>query len=194
MATVAFGVVVAGAPAQAALTFNCINADTRPVAGYNWTDRCPVSTIDDHTNFVAELTGAEDVCDPVRRTRHSQRLRVVADWEPTGKLLIRSIDIRYLSGTLPWAYYEIDVIDGNGQYFLRSWNNYGNTIDWDGASDVVENTVHIVPNAGFAPTFGGSGLVSIRFKPHFTRVPSWNGGQNQVCVGDAVAAIFTRPA
>ncbi len=116
----------------------------------------------------------------------------MADWQP-GKLLIRSIDIRYLSGAPKWAYYNVQVEDGNGQYFKRDWNNYEDVIDWDGASDVVENTVHLTPNPGFAPVFGARGYVNVRITPHFTNYPQWYGGINQVCTGDAVVAQFMAP-
>jgi hypothetical protein len=191
VAALLVGALVSPGPAQAALTHYCVNADNRPP--WNWTDRCSVSTVDRSTTFIAELTGSEGACDPVRRTSHRQRIRVVADYQSTGKLLIRAIDIRYLSGTPPWAYYEVEVVDGNGQFFYRDWNNNGDVIYWDGASDVVDNTVHITPSPGFAPTFGARGYVDVMILPHFTRSPTWALGQNQVCIGDRVVARFMRP-
>lgn len=175
-----------------ALTVTCVNADATTRPPYNVVDRCSVSPVDKATHFVAELTGGESACDPVRHTSNRQRIRVVADYVSGGKLLIRSIDIRYLSGTMPWAYYRVHVIDGNGHNFIdRHWNNGGDLITWDGASDVVDNTVHIVPNRGFAPTFGARGWIQIRVYPHFFAYPSANSPQK--CTGDDMLMHFLGP-
>jgi hypothetical protein len=181
------GLAVAAQPAQAASTYNCPNADNH-TPPFNWTDRCVVFSFDKGTEFVANLTGAA-ICDFSSTRSHSQRIRVVADYQP-GKLLIRSIDIRYVSGIPKWAYYNVQVEDGNGQYFKRAWNNNENVIDWDGASDVVENTVHITPTPGFAPVFGAGGIINVMITPHFTNYPQWLGGINQVCAGDRVVEQF----
>jgi hypothetical protein len=186
----AIGLVVA-APEQAqALTVTCTNGDSLSPP-YNLLDRCPVSTVDRNTTFLAEMTGGESACDPVRHTSHTQRVRVVGDYQAAsgGKFLIRSIDIRYLAGTLPWAYYRVWVQDGNDQFFWRDWNNYGNPIWWDGASKVVDNTVHIVPNNGFAPVFGSRRYIHIFVYPHFFKDP--NGAQ--ICTGDQVVARLLAP-
>jgi hypothetical protein len=180
-------------PEQAqALTVTCSNGDSLSPP-YNLLDRCPVSTVDRNTTFLAEMTGGEAACDPVRHTTHTQRVRVVGDYQAAlgGKFLIRSIDIRYLRGTQPWAYYRVHVQDGNGQYFWRSWNNYGDPIYWDGASTVVENTVHITPNSGFAPVFGGRRYIQIYVYPHFFKYPNFWAGQ--VCHGDYVVVRLTAP-
>jgi len=180
-------------PATAhALTVTCANADATPRPPYNVVDRCSVSPIDRSTHFVAELTGGESACDPVRHTSNRQRVRVVADYVRGGdKLLIRSIDIRYVSGTMPWAFYRVHVIDGNGQFFERAWNNYGSLITWDAASDVVDNTVHFVPSYGFAPTFGVRGWVQIRIYPHFYASPT--AFSPQKCSGDDLLVHFLGP-
>jgi hypothetical protein len=180
---------VTAAPANAGLTVNCVNADQLS-SPLNLLDRCAVSTVDSGTHFVAEMTGAEGYCDPYRRTYHSQRVRVVGSYKPGGSFLLQSIDIRYLSGTHPWAFYNVHVIDGNNYHFERSWNNYGNLITTDGASDTYENTVHIVTNYGFAPVFGARGYVEVRVYPHFFKYGYASG---QICTGDYVVARFTKP-
>jgi hypothetical protein len=174
-----------------ALTVNCVNADSLKYP-YNLIDRCAVSTVDRGTAFVAEMTGGESYCDPYHHTSHSQRVRVVGDYQAGGKLLIRSIDIRYLSGTEPWAFYNVNIMDGNGTYFFRDWNNYGRLITWDGASKDIDNTVHIVPNYGFAPVFGSRRYVDVHVHPHFFKYGN-AVGTSQVCDGEEVVARFTAP-
>jgi len=187
----AWGLVSVAEPAHAALTYNCPNADNH-TPPYNWTDRCYVASIDRGTNFVGEMTGATD-CDPIHHSIHSQRVRVVADYVPSGrKLLIRSIGIRYLLGTVPWAWYAVNIRDGNGTQYLRAFNNYGHTITTDTATYTADNTVNIIPSAGFAPPFGASGIVTVQVRPVFTNAPLWypNG---VACAGDTVAMLFYAP-
>jgi hypothetical protein len=186
---------VAAAPpqeAQAALTFNCPNADQLP-RPYNLVDRCPVSTVDYNTTFIGEMTGGESYCDPLRHTTHTQRVRVVGDYESAdgGKFHIRSIGIRYLAGTEPWAYYNVSVVDGNGQHFQRSWNNYESLIWYDGAGRDVNNTTNLTPPASFSPVFGRNGYIDVFVYPHFYKNPTAPAGQ--ICTGDYVVLRLLRP-
>ena len=104
-----------------------------------------------------------------------------------------SIDMRYLAGTTPWVFYAVQIQDGDGEWFWRNWNNYGYVISWDGASRTVDNTTHITPNTGFAPSFGSRGYIDIHVYPHFTAVPTWENGGNQLCTGDGIVMRFTKP-
>ena len=175
-----------------AVTYNCVNGDhlTPP---YNLTDRCAVSTIDRNTQFVGVMTGGDDVCDPNRTSSHTQRVRVIADYVRAGnKLLMRSIGIRYVQGVKPWAYYSVQIEDGNGQFFRRPFNNNGDPIGGDGASDVVDNVTTVTPTPGFAPTFGASGRIYIQVKPYFFSGPHYIAGHPE-CVGEGVALQFVAP-
>jgi hypothetical protein len=155
--------VVMQQPAQA-LTVTCVNADNRPP--FNWNDRCPVSSVDKNTIFIAEFTVGELYCAQPAPRRQSHRVRVVGDYLAGGKFLIRSIGIRYLAGNFRYAYYHVRVWDGNYRDYAYQWNNNGNPIPWDGAIRGTDNTVNLVPNHGFAPPFGQRNQVLIWIKPY----------------------------
>ena len=184
--------IITPVAANAADSSTCHNGDSTPRPPFNWTDICYVASTDVQATFIADLTGDDDICNGLRHTPNSHRIRVVGSFisGPPGsrKLRIHSIDIRYLSGAKPWAYYQLMVYDGNDAGFSRDWNNGGFTMD-SPASRVVEQTIHVVPNPGFAPNFGGHGYVSVRIRPHFTDSP----GGPQLCVGDPVTMRLREP-
>jgi hypothetical protein len=190
-ALVASGFAFVAQPASAAATYNCPNGDSH-TPPYNWTDRCVVLTSDRDTNFVGQMTGATD-CNPTPRI-HTQRVRVIADYVPTGrKLLIRSIQIRYVQGSVPWAWYWVHIRDGNGMYYNRAFNNNGNTILSDTATYTADNTFAITPSPGFAPPFGSSGLITIQVRPVFTNTPVHSAAGQVECAGDILAMLFVAP-
>lgn len=191
MLTFAASSVVAASPASAFPPINCHDGDNLadPV---NITDICYVSSIDVNQQYVAVLTGTEDAgCQPARRTYHTQRVRVTGDWISGGKFRIRSISIRYLSGTRPWAYYYVRVLDGNGQSLERPWNNYGNPIPWDGAGRDVDNVTTLVPPSDFAPVFGRSSAINIAIRPSFFNQIGYY--PNPGCFGEQVVVRLESP-
>jgi hypothetical protein len=190
-ALLTLGFMFVAEPAHATVTYACPNGDhhTPP---YNWTDRCVVLTSDKGTNFVGEMTGATD-CNTAPRI-HTQRVRVVADYVPSGrKLLIRSIGIRYVRGSVPWAWYSVNIRDGNGMSYTRAFNNYGHTILSDTATYTADNTMVVTPSPGFAPPFGSSGLITIQVRPVFTNSPVLAAGGQVECAGDTLAMLFVAP-
>jgi hypothetical protein len=119
----ALGLVFVAKPAFAASTYACPNGDSH-TPPYNWTDRCVVLTSDRGTNFVGQMTGATDY--NATPLIHTERVRVIGDYVSSGrKLLIRSIQIRYVQGSVPWAWYWVHIRDGNGMYYTRAFNNNG---------------------------------------------------------------------
>jgi hypothetical protein len=187
----ALGLVFVAKPAFAASTYACPNGDSH-TPPYNWTDRCVVLTSDRGTNFVGQMTGATD-CNATPRI-HTQRVRVIADYVPSGrKLLIRSIQIRYVQGSVPWAWYWVHIRDGNGMYYKRAFNNNGYTILSDNATYTADNTFAVTPSPGFAPPFGSSGLITVQVRPVFTKTPILAAGGQVECAGDILAMLFVAP-
>lgn len=177
-------------PAQA-IDYNCANADSRPNPNSNNTDRCLVYTGDRDVQFVGTFKVA-DYCTSSGVTYNQTRVRVVASWVANGrKLLIKSVGIRYLTGTKPWAAYSIQVLDGNGVYYRRPWNNNGDPLDGDPAQvqRLGDDVTSVNASAGFAPPFGANNSVNLQFKAYFYNTHIAFPGQ-QACQSDGMALRF----
>jgi hypothetical protein len=188
-AVVAAGLATA-APAQA-IQVNCSNGDHLP--NTNNTDVCFVSTADSNVQFVGTFKVADD-CSATATTFDQTRVRIIGSWVSAGrKLLIKSVGIRYVSGTKPWATYSIGVRDGNGKTYPRPWNNNGLPINDDPAEvqSLGDNVTSVNTSPGFAPPFG-SGNVTVNFRAFFYNTSAIFPGQ-QACASEGMALIFKPP-
>lgn len=190
-AAVVAAALATAVPAQA-IDVNCGNGDHLP--NTNNTDVCYVSTVDRDVDFVGTFKVADD-CSSTATTYDQTRVRVIASWVPTGrKLLIKSVGIRYVSGTKPWATYSINVRDGNGTTYLRPWNNYGTPINNDPAEvqRLGDDPTNVNASPGFAPPFGSAGIVTMSFRAFFYNTHVIFPGQ-QACASEGMALIFRAP-
>ena len=176
--------------ARAATPSYCSDVFNGPV---NISDRCFVRHSDDNRIYIAELKASEGGCSQTQRTYFQLRVRIVGDYERTGdKFHVRAFSIRYLSGTKPWAYFQINVRDGNGQLVNRPWNYGGNWVRYDGAGQYTDNTTNLYPPVSYSPVFGRDQVISFQVYTAMSDGPSFP--INIPCVGEAVAAVMLPSA
>jgi hypothetical protein len=162
-------VVGLAAPAQAADAY-CSDANTtRP----NDVDNCFVRHSDRNQNYVAEVSMKETDCSQLGFPLASIRVRIIGDYVAAGdKVQIRTLAIRYLSGTRPFAYFQIDVDDGNHHSVNRPWNWNGDWVRNDSAAKNTNNVMTLNPPPGYAPTFGANHVITF----HISMVESLANG------------------
>ncbi len=185
--------LVGFSPAAQAIDYNCANGDNNPRS--NNTDVCRVFTGDRDVQYVGTFKVA-DYCTSSGATYNQTRVRVIGSWVSSGrKLLIKSIGIRYVSGTKPWAAYSVNIQDGNGVYYHRSWHDYGydNPIGEHPAlrQDLGNLVTTLTPTPGFAPPFG-AGNVNLTLVAHFyDHNPNSGFPETEACRSDGMALRFT---
>jgi hypothetical protein len=147
--------------ASAAGVTHCVDAVQNP----NNNDWCYVSSTDYNREYIVDsVQGVEVDCNQTSLPRNSFKVRLVGDYESAGdKFHLRALGIRYLSGTKPWAYFQIQVTDGNGVAVNRDWNYNGNWIKYDGAGRDVDNTTNLTPPVSYSPVFGRNRSVTFLF-------------------------------
>jgi hypothetical protein len=180
LAAVVVSAVVLLVPAvpASAYTWYCTDGNSNP----NNTDNCWVHTSDYQEYWISEVTQNEIDCDPVHYTRASIRVRLYGDYQP-GKFKLRQFSLRYLSGTKPWLYVQIDVWDGNGNAVNRDWNNNGNYIWNDGAGRDVDNTMNLSVPTTYAPVFDTNKPVTFRIYGKETARPDFFDNYGACYVG-----------
>jgi hypothetical protein len=191
VAAVVAATLATASPAQA-IAVNCPNGDHLPTT--NNTDVCYVSTVDSNVDFIGTFRVADD-CSSTANTYNQTRVRVNASWVAAGrKLLIKSVGIRYLTGTKPWAAYSINVRNGDGGYYYRPWNNEGHPINDDPAQVLTmgDDPTNVTTSPGFAPPFGSTGIVTLTFRAYFYNTHIAFPGQ-QACVSEGMAILFRAP-
>jgi hypothetical protein len=123
-------------------------------------DTCFVGSRDYGVSYIAEVTANESPsCNFPRHTQASIRVRILGD-RTEDKLRVRRVSVRYLSGSRPWMWIRLSVLDGNNDLKHGPWNNHGGWIPNDGAGRDVENTINLTPHAGYAPTLGANRAIT----------------------------------
>lgn len=101
-------------PASAAPPHYC--SDSTTIGPRQPADVCFVRHSDVNRAYVAEVTG-QDHCLGIGTTYHKMRIRIVGDYVASGdKFRVRQFSVRYLDGIKYWAYFRVQVLDGNNAF------------------------------------------------------------------------------